>query len=137
MVAKTTTKAPFLAGDAGDDGCGAGAGAAAEAGAEEDDAAALERGADLFLRLEHAWNARVRDRRRPEALGEVDAELDFLLGEAGTEGADVGVECEQFGALHAIERDALQHVGAGTAEADDFDGGCGNDLGDRGSRGSW
>ena len=64
----------------------------------------------------------------PEAFGEIDAKLDFLLGEAGAKGADVRVEGEQLGAFHAIKRDAFQHVRSGTAEADDFDGGGGDDL---------
>ena len=54
----------FLAGDAGDDGRGTGAGAAAETGAEENDAAALDRGADLLLRLRAPPGGRARDRRR-------------------------------------------------------------------------
>ena len=121
-------KGAFLAGDAGDDGRRAGAGAAAETGAEEHDAAALDRGADLLFRLQHRLVAEFGIAAGAEAFGEIDAELDFLPGEAGAERADVGVEGEQFGAFHAIERDAFEHVGAGTAEADDFDGGGGNGL---------
>ena len=63
-----------------------------------------------------------------EALGEIHAELDFFAGETGMERADVGIERQQLSALHAVERDPLQHIRAGTAKADDFNGGRGDRL---------
>jgi hypothetical protein len=118
----------FFAGEAGDDGSGSGAGATAEAGAEEDDAAAFEGGADFVFGFEDGLVAEFGIATGAEALGEVAAELDFFVGDAGGEGADVGVEGEEFGTFHAVECDAFEHVGTGSTEADDFDAGGGDGL---------
>ena len=59
----------------------------------------------------------------PETFCQVAAELDFLAGNAGREGAHVGVEREQFRAFGAIQGDAFEHVDSGAAEADDLNGG--------------
>ncbi len=118
----------FFAGDAGNDGSRAGTGAAAETGAEEHDAAAFHSFPDFIFGFEHGLVAEFGIAAGAEAFGEVHAELDLFFGEAGAEGADVGVEREQLGAVQAVEGDAFQHVGASAAEADDFDGRGGNGL---------
>ena len=112
----------FLAGDAGDDGSRAGTGATAEAHAEENNAAAFECRTQLRLRLEHRLVAEFRITAGAQAFGQVRPELDFLRCHARAERADVGIEREQLRSLHAIQRDAFQHVAAGAAEADDFNG---------------
>jgi hypothetical protein len=73
----------FFAGEAGDDGSGSGAGATAEAGAEEDDAAAFEGGADFVFGFEDGLVAEFGITTGAEAFGEVSAELDFFVGDAG------------------------------------------------------
>jgi hypothetical protein len=75
-----------------------------------------------------------------ETLGEVHAELEFLLCKTGSEGSHVGIERQQLRAFHAVEGDAFEHVRPRAAEADDFDGGWWDDLvgiagvGDHGKR---
>ena len=113
----------FLAGDAADDRRRAGAGATAETDAEEDDLASLERGADFAFGLEHRLLAELRITAGAEALGQVPAELDAVSGDRAGERADVGVDRQHFRAVHAVEDHTVEHVGARTAEADDFHGG--------------
>ena len=55
-----------------------------------------------------------------EAFGEIEAELDFFLGQAGVQRADVCVQREKFSTIKAVQSNALEHVRTSTAQADDF-----------------
>ena len=92
----------------------------------------------MFLRFKHGLVTDFGVASCSESFGEAYTELDFFSGEAGRECSDIRVEGEKFRAFHSVKRDSLQHVGARSAEADDFDGGGGDrvlrvaDVGDHG-----
>ena len=85
-----------LAGDARDDGRRAGAGAPALAGGDEDHVRAAERALDRVVGLLGRALPDVRVGARPEALGDVAADVDLRRGVRDLERLDVRVEADEL-----------------------------------------
>ena len=112
--------AEFLGG-AGDHRCGAGAGAAAHAGGDEHHVRAGDRGADLLDGFLGRGLADLGLGAGAEAFGEVDAELNAVLGARGGERLRVGVGDDELDAVEAGRDHVVDGIAAGAADADDGD----------------
>ena len=105
--------------DLRDDRCGAAAGAAAESGADEDDVMPVDGLADLLAAEKRGLAAEIGITTGADALHDFDAELHLHGCHAVAEHAHVRVHADERGLDNAVERDAIDDIGAGAADADD------------------
>ena len=110
-----------LAGDARDDGGRARAGAAAHAGGDEHHVRAGDLGADLLDRLLGRGLADLGLGAGAEPFGQVDAELDAMLGARAEQRLRIGVGDDEIDAAQAGRDHVVDGVAAGAADADDGD----------------
>ena len=111
-----------LTGDAGNLRCGTRTRAASEADANENKLLTLKTAAQGGLDFERGFFPKFRVAARAQTFEQFFAQLDFFRRDTGTEHARIGAQQKQTRRVDAINRETLKKVGAGTADADDFDG---------------
>ena len=82
----------FFPCDPGHNRCGSRASSTTETGAEEDNAAAVDRGTDRVFGFEDGLVAELWIPARTKTLGEIHSELNFLGGEAGGKSSGVRIQ---------------------------------------------
>ena len=118
----------FLPGETSHQRGSPGACSSTEPHTDEDDLAIAQGIPDFQLRLFGCLLSKGGIAPRAQAFCEITADLDFLRGNRTCQSPHIRIAGKQFGTLHAIERNPVQHVGPGTSYPDDFDGGIRNGL---------
>ena len=114
-----------LLGQLRDHGRRTGAGAAAHARGDEDHVGAVERFQDALAIFQRGLAADFRIRARAQALGDIAAELQLLLGARLLDCLRVSVGGDEFHAVHARVDHVRHGIAAAAAHADDLDDGIG------------
>ena len=107
-----------IAGNLGHDRRRSRAGAAAHAGGNEHHIGALKRGGNFLAALFRGALPFFRVCARTHAVGELLADLDLLRGLGTVERLAVGVDGDEFHALHSGNHHAVDRVAAATADSD-------------------
>ena len=110
-----------FAGQRRDDGRGSGAGAASKSGGYEDHVSAFQGFDDLVGIFEGGLAADFGIGARTQAVGELDAELNFYCGVRHAQCLQVGVSYDKFDAFHAGIDHPVYRVVAAATHPDDLD----------------
>ena len=95
---------------------------AAQSGADEDHPRVRQILAQFIRGFDRGVVAQLGIAARAQAARHRPAELHLVRGDGAGERLHIGIHGQEIGALESVEHDAIKRIGAGTADADYFDG---------------